>query len=149
MRAGVVAGAVLLGMAGMAAGADIAAVRAADPRNISNGLRIPSEAYADQPYVVVTSNGAWVCTLTTGKGLEGQQGQHVVATVSRDQGKTWSELVAIEPDRTKSTRGARSGDAIAQVSHEPVATGRVGERGGMPRAEMGRVRSEQLNSRAT
>ncbi|MDX9794621.1 MAG: exo-alpha-sialidase [Kiritimatiellia bacterium] len=98
MRAGVVAGAVLLGMAGMAAGADIAAVRAADPRNISNGLRIPSEAYADQPYVVVTSNGAWVCTLTTGKGLEGQQGQHVVATVSRDQGKTWSELVAIEPD---------------------------------------------------
>ena len=82
----------------MACAADISAVRAADPRNIVNGLRIPSENYADQPYVVVTSNGAWVCTLTTGKGLEGQQGQHVVATVSRDQGKSWSELVAIEPD---------------------------------------------------
>ena len=82
----------------MACAADISAVRAADPRNIVNGLRIPSENYADQPYVVVTSNGAWVCTLTTGKGLEGQQGQHVVATVSRDQGKSWSELVPIEPD---------------------------------------------------
>ena len=78
--------------------ADIQAVRAADSRNIANGLRIPSEGYSDQPYVVVSSNGAWVCTLTTGKGLEGQQGQHVVATTSRDQGKTWSELVAIEPD---------------------------------------------------
>lgn len=78
--------------------ADLSAVRAADPRNIANGLRIPSEGYADQPYVVVTSNGVWVCTMTTGKGLEGQQGQHVVATVSRDQGKTWSELVPIEPD---------------------------------------------------
>jgi hypothetical protein len=52
----------------------------------------------DQPYVVVTSNGAWVCTLTTGKGLEGQQGQHVVCVVSRDQGQTWSEPVALEPD---------------------------------------------------
>ena len=70
--------------------ADLSAVRVADPRNIVNGLRIPSEGYADQPYVVVTSNGTWVCTLTTGKGLEGQQGQHVVATVSRDQGNTWS-----------------------------------------------------------
>ncbi|HNX35293.1 MAG TPA: sialidase family protein [Kiritimatiellia bacterium] len=78
--------------------ADIQAVRAADSRNIANGLRIPGEGYSDQPYVVVASNGAWVCTLTTGKGLEGQQGQHVVATTSRDQGKTWSELVAIEPD---------------------------------------------------
>jgi len=81
-----------------AAAADIQTVRAADPRNIANGMRIPCEGYVDQPYVVVTSNGTWVCTLTTGKGLEGQQGQHVVATVSQDQGKTWSELIAIEPD---------------------------------------------------
>ena len=78
--------------------ADIQTVRAADPRNIANGMRIPCEGYVDQPYVVVTSNGSWVCTLTTGKGLEGQQGQHVVSTVSKDQGKTWSELVDIEPD---------------------------------------------------
>jgi hypothetical protein len=86
-------------VAAVAAGAaDIQTVRAADPRNINNGLRIPCEGYVDQPYVVVTSNGAWVCTLTTGKGLEGQQGQHVVCMVSRDEGKTWSEPVTIEPE---------------------------------------------------
>lgn len=77
--------------------ADVQTVRMADPRNIANGMRIPGEGYVDQPYVVVTSNGAWVCTLTTGKGLEGQSGQHVMATTSKDQGKTWSELVDIEP----------------------------------------------------
>jgi hypothetical protein len=89
----------MLAAAAAAAGAaDIQAVRAADPRNLANGWRIPGETYVDQPYVVVTSNGAWVCTLTTGKGLEGQAGQHVVATVSRDQGRTWSEPVSLEPD---------------------------------------------------
>jgi hypothetical protein len=77
---------------------DIQGVRMTDPRNISNGQHIPGEAYVDQPYVVVVSNGTWVCTLTTGKGLEGQQGQHVVSTASKDQGKTWSDLVDIEPD---------------------------------------------------
>jgi len=77
--------------------ADIQTVRATDPRNIANGLRIPCESYVDQPYVVVTTGGTWICTLTTGSGLEGQQGQHVVSTRSEDQGKTWSELVDIEP----------------------------------------------------
>lgn len=77
--------------------ADIYAVRAADPRNILNGRHIPGESYVDQPYMVVASNGAWVCTLTTGRGLEGQSGQHVVSTFSKDQGKTWSEPVDIEP----------------------------------------------------
>jgi len=86
----------LLGAVSVSA-ADIQAVRAADPRNIANGLRIPAEGYVDQPYLVATSNGTWVCTLTTGKGLEGQPGQHVVATVSKDQGKTWSSAVDIEP----------------------------------------------------
>jgi hypothetical protein len=83
---------------GIALAADIQSVRAADPRNLSNGLHIPCQGYCDQPYVVTTSNGAWVCTLTTGKGLEGQPGQHVVSTISTDQGKTWSELVDIEPE---------------------------------------------------
>lgn len=78
--------------------ADIQTVRAADPRNLANGMQIPSEGYVDQPYVVVTSNGTWVCTLTTGKGVEGQPGQHVMATVSKDQGQTWSELIDIEPE---------------------------------------------------
>ncbi|MCX8036798.1 MAG: exo-alpha-sialidase [Candidatus Sumerlaeia bacterium] len=70
----------------------------ADWRNLNNGLLIPSESgYADQPYIVVTRDGNWLCVLTTGKGREGQKGQHVVATLSTDKGHTWSPLVDIEP----------------------------------------------------
>lgn len=69
----------------------------ADPRNIRTGLRIPDQGYCDQPYVVITKNGHWLCVLTTGAGKEGQRGQHVVSTISKDQGKTWSPLVDIEP----------------------------------------------------
>ncbi|MCL4190636.1 MAG: glycoside hydrolase, partial [Thermoguttaceae bacterium] len=68
-----------------------------DPRNIRNGRAIPDQGYCDQPYVVVTREGGWLCTLTTGPGKEGDRGQHVVATSSRDRGQTWSELVDIEP----------------------------------------------------
>ena len=76
-------------LAGAAAGGDA--------RNIANGFPIPKAGYCDQPYVVVTNDGNWLCTLTTGSGVEGQPGQHVVATISRDQGKTWSPLIDIEP----------------------------------------------------
>ena len=57
---------------------------------------IPSENYADQPYVVIAKNNDWVCVLTTGRGSESQVGQHMVATISSDQGKTWSPLIDIE-----------------------------------------------------
>lgn len=70
---------------------------ATDWRNIRAGFEIPSENYADQPYVVVTKDGNWLCTLTTGSGHEGRPGQHVVATISSDKGETWSELIDIEP----------------------------------------------------
>jgi hypothetical protein len=70
---------------------------ASDWRNIRCGLEIPSENYADQPYVVVTKDGNWLCTLTTGSGPEGKPRQHVVATISSDKGHTWSELIDIEP----------------------------------------------------
>ena len=68
-----------------------------DPRNISNGRPIPSEGYADQPYVVQTDDGAWLCVMTTGTGHEGQPGQHIIAMRSTDRGESWSEPVAIEP----------------------------------------------------
>ena len=68
-----------------------------DWRNVSNGSVIPDESYSDQPYVVVTNDGKWLCVMTTGKGVEGQQGQHIVLTISADQGRTWSPLVDIEP----------------------------------------------------
>ena len=70
---------------------------AADTRNIVTGSRIPDEGYCDMPYIAITEDGNWLCTLTTGSGHEGQGGQHVVSTISSDQGKTWSPLVDIEP----------------------------------------------------
>lgn len=69
-----------------------------DPRNIRHGSVIPDEGYCDQPYVVITKDGNWLCTFTTGKGIEGQLGQHVVASISTDKGKTWSDPpIDIEP----------------------------------------------------
>jgi hypothetical protein len=70
---------------------------AVDPRHIVNGSVIPDEGYADQPYLVKTADGAWLCALTTGRGVEGETGQHVIAVVSRDHGQTWSTPIDIEP----------------------------------------------------
>ena len=68
-----------------------------DPRNIANGTEIASEGYCDQPYVVKTEDGAWLCIMTTGRGKEGDRAQHIVATRSTDRGQTWSDLVDVEP----------------------------------------------------
>ena len=70
---------------------------ASDVRRFSDGHRIPDQGYCDQPYLVVTKDGNWLCTMTTGEGREGDRGQHVVATISKDRGRTWSELIDIEP----------------------------------------------------
>jgi hypothetical protein len=68
-----------------------------DWRNIIHGHHIPNEHYCDQPYVAVAKDGSWVCVMTTGQGEEGERDQHIVATISKDQGKTWSPLIDIEP----------------------------------------------------
>lgn len=68
-----------------------------DLRDISAGHEIPSESYADQPYIVITKDGNWLCVLTTGPSAESQAGQRVVATISEDKGLTWSDLIPIEP----------------------------------------------------
>ena len=68
-----------------------------DPRHLSNGREIPTETYSDQPYIVQTDDGAWLCVLTTGAGHEGQHGQHVVTMRSTDQGRTWEPPVDVEP----------------------------------------------------
>lgn len=72
-------------------------IPAVDPRNLSAGFPIPSEGYADQPYVVPTDDGAWLCAITTGAGHEGSGGQHVVSMRSTDRGRTWEKPVDIEP----------------------------------------------------
>ena len=68
-----------------------------DWRNIRNGLVIPDEAYSDQPYMVKTNDGAWLCTMTTGAGHEGVSGQHIITLRSLDQGKTWVDKRDVEP----------------------------------------------------
>jgi Concanavalin A-like lectin/glucanases superfamily/BNR repeat-like domain len=74
-----------------------AVVSAEDLRDIRTGWEIPTENYADQPYVVQTDDGAWLCILTTGVGHEGVQGQHAVTLRSVDRGRTWSAPVDVEP----------------------------------------------------
>jgi hypothetical protein len=68
-----------------------------DWRNIVNGSEIPRENYSDQPYVVITKDGNWLCVLTTGQGNEGAAKQHIISTISTDKGRTWSKPVDIEP----------------------------------------------------
>ena len=67
-----------------------------DWRNATNGNPIYTSGYCDQPYVVVLENGKWLCIFTTNSGHEGSKGQHIVSSISEDQGKTWSEPVRIE-----------------------------------------------------
>jgi hypothetical protein len=69
----------------------------ADPRNLTSGTVIPDEGYADQPYVTIMPNGHWVACTTTGKGVEGEGGQHVIVNISRDKGETWSAPIDVEP----------------------------------------------------
>ncbi len=68
-----------------------------DARDITTGRQIPSEGYCDQPYVVAADDGAWLCVMTTGRGREGEPGQHIVSMRSTDRGQTWSEPVDVEP----------------------------------------------------
>lgn len=68
-----------------------------DPRYIANGYELPSEHYADQPYVVVCDDGSWLCTMTTSSGVESAYSNHIVSTKSYDQGKTWTKLTDVEP----------------------------------------------------
>jgi hypothetical protein len=74
-----------------------AAAEIPDPRHIDNGWEIPSVSYADQPYIVRTDDGAWLCVMTTGVGAEGASGQHVISMRSTDRGRTWEQAVPIEP----------------------------------------------------
>lgn len=111
-------------------------LHAADPREFSHGRLIPDEGYCDQPYVVITKDGNWLCTMTTGPGGESQPGQHVVATISQDQGRTWSPLIDIESSRTIESSWVvpmivpsgrvyafynYNGDNIRNIGNKPIA----------------------------
>ena len=88
---------VLIAVGGTVTGASAAGLTQPDCRNITNGFRIPAEGYSDQAYVVITRDKNWLTVLTTGKGREGDAGQHIASSISTDQGRTWSPLNPIEP----------------------------------------------------
>ena len=67
-----------------------------DWRNIREGRRIVGEGYADQPYVVQTDDGAWLCCVTLSGQIEGSSDQHVATFRSMDQGHTWENEVRLE-----------------------------------------------------
>ncbi|AQQ71132.1 Neuraminidase (sialidase) [Limihaloglobus sulfuriphilus] len=67
-----------------------------DWRHLKHGNVIPSKTYSDQPYVIKTDDGAWLCVMTTGVGREGEGGQHVISQRSTDKGKTWENIVELE-----------------------------------------------------
>ena len=74
-----------------------------DRRDITTGRvifthKLPqSEGYVDTTNAVITNDGNWLCVLTICAGREGWSDSHVAAFVSEDQGKSWSEPIAIEP----------------------------------------------------
>lgn len=67
-----------------------------DFRHISNGAVIPTGSYSDQPYIIKTDDGRWLCCVTTGNGAEGHPGQHIISMRSSDRGQTWSTPVDVE-----------------------------------------------------
>ncbi|MBT8410426.1 MAG: glycoside hydrolase, partial [Octadecabacter sp.] len=92
MAAGLIAGIIIL-----ASGLPAAGQGQFDPRNIENGSIIPDEDWGEQPLIVKLQDGRWFCVLTTGRGKEGSDSQHIVYTISSDKGKTWMPLRDIEP----------------------------------------------------
>jgi hypothetical protein len=89
--------AVALALPSRGATAPATAATLPDARHIARGWEIPSRGYADQPYIVRTDDGAWLCVMTTGAGKEGDPGQTVVSMRSTDRGLTWDEPVLLEP----------------------------------------------------
>ena len=79
------------------AAANFAAAQIPDWRNIANGSVMLKDGYSDQPYIVKTDDGAWLAATTTGSGVEGAGGQHVISQRSTDLGQTWSAPVDVEP----------------------------------------------------
>lgn len=86
----------------------IAHAQSLDPdfRDRTEGLPIFQNGYVDQPYVVVLDDGSWLCVFTTNAGKEGSGGQHIVSTISRDQGKTWTATLRIEEPTDESASWA-------------------------------------------
>ena len=89
-----------------------------DSRNIVTGFPIPKEGYCDQPYVVVTRDGNWLCLLTTGPGTRIAE---VPARGGGHQCRPWQELVETHPHRAGPCAGLAHGLAGGPVGPPPAA----------------------------
>ena len=80
---------VLLLQVSVAADVPNAAAKTPPPIDIETGWEIPSEGYCDQPYVVKLKRRVALCDDDRQRPRR-VGGQHVVATRSRDKGRSWS-----------------------------------------------------------
>ena len=88
-----------------------------DWRNARRGSEIHRVGYyADEPLILKTDDGAWLCSISTGDRPEGMPGQHSVARRSTDRGRSWSDPVDIEP---------ASGPEGSKTSLVKVPSGRI------------------------
>jgi hypothetical protein len=77
-----------------------------DFRLMDCGVLLPTQYYADQPYLARTHDGGILCVVTTGCGHEGSRGQHVLAMKTFDEGQTWQDVTPVEdPDGPESSWG--------------------------------------------
>ena len=75
-----------------------------DWRNIDLGKAIVGKGYADQPYLVKTDDGAWLCAVTLSRHIEGSSDQHVATFRSLDKGCSWEPEVRLEePDSVENS----------------------------------------------
>jgi hypothetical protein len=74
-------------------------VETSDSRHLNSGWLIHGDNYyVDEPIIIRTDDGAWLCTLSVGDDQEGvDSGQHSIARRSTDRGRSWSDPVYIEP----------------------------------------------------
>ena len=95
------------------AGAPLPFVAGPDSRNASYPygtiLSPPGgRGYSDQPQIVIVNSSYWLCVLTCSPEREGQQSQIAATLVSRDDGRSWSPPVSIEPEPAQGQRVAAS-----------------------------------------
>ena len=68
-----------------------------DPRQLDNGSVIHADSYyVDEPFGTIAADGTWVHGLTIADGQEADPTQITVVRRSRDQGRSWSDPVAVE-----------------------------------------------------
>ena len=53
--------------------------------------------YSEQPYIIETNDGAWLCSNATGPDKKGSLDQHVITLRNFDKGWSWTDKIEMEP----------------------------------------------------